>query len=149
MPQHTTVRARLPRDICRMIAYPKCDAYRREQYQDAAESKARLNALRDAGVASAVRYSDTGAVGLVYVVAWLAGEGGDMAPANREGRGDHLHNGPSAILEKTDLDTVSMETPTSPWPHTEIGENSGFGSVSIETPNLENLESQLVSRETT
>src|SRR5258708_8000655 len=83
------VRSKVPRYIRRLIHDTAQCHYQREEYATAAERNARYTLLK--GIAGLVRYSDSGAAGLVYVVAWPRQHGIDegtdrgMTPADRNG----------------------------------------------------------------
>jgi hypothetical protein len=111
MSKRVTHRVKAPRYLRRMLLnrYP-CN-YRREEYATAADRNARFAQLR--GLRGLVKYSDTGAAGLVYVVAWTGEEQGELP-----GRG-----------------TPANRTTTPPVDSLAHGKlpNLGFGVVSIET----------------
>src|SRR5258708_13363529 len=83
------VRSKGARYIRRIIHDTSQCHYQREEYATSAERNARYTLLK--GTPGLVRYSDSGAVGLVYVVAWPRHEGTDTTKSS--GRGMTPANG--------------------------------------------------------
>src|SRR5258707_11903288 len=83
------VHAKVPRYIRRIIHDTSQCHYQREEYATVAERNARYTLLK--GTPGLVRYSDSGTVGLVYVVAWPRTKGTDTTKSS--GRGMTPANG--------------------------------------------------------
>lgn len=117
MMQTQTVRARVPRYIRRLIHDTSQCHYQREEYATVAERNDRYTLLKSKGTPGLVRYSDSGAIGLVYVVAWprphgplMIDKGTDrgMTPADRKAT-PHSDGAMSGNSPKFDTETISME----------------------------------------
>jgi hypothetical protein len=102
-------RARVPRYIRRIIHDQSRCHYQREEYRTAAERNARYTLLKSNHVAGLVRYSDAGAIGIVYVVAWIRPDGAGMAAANSEATGGRVPFSLGSNFPKNEPDSVSME----------------------------------------
>jgi hypothetical protein len=104
------LQGKVPRYIRRIIHDTTRCHYQREEYATVAERNARYTLLR--GIPGLVRYSDSNQVGImVWVVAWpRSNDGGGMTPAAEEGRGGPPYSASPSNLEKSGVETVSMET---------------------------------------